>query len=321
MAPNWLFGNLMKDDKALEEFFTGYIEVIKDGEYNFLYRFGTKQREFYEKEGEFYGMQSRFAAGIMLSASECEKISFDIICKSAEKYSLSIIHDGLEEECVFERAENHLELVFDKEDVSLYFPHGAEIGVKNIEVIGKCCKSSRNILSFGDSITQGYLITEPAAAYTAELGRQFHSNVYNFGISGYFISKGILNELDAMPRPYMVTFAYGTNDWNFEKDYTADLPEMFAKLHEKFSDVPIFIILPISRSDEKTVVNKLGTLTQVRVTIAAEAAKYNNFYVLRCGLQIDTSTDLCPDGIHPLSDGMRKFGRYLANEIRTNLQL
>ncbi len=322
MAPRRLLGNpMINDDRTIEEFFTGYLEVVKDGEYNFLYRFGMKQRAFYEKEGEFYGMQSRFAAGIVLSASECEKISFDIICKSAEKYSLSVIHDGIEEERVFEKAKNHLELAFHKEDVSLYFPHGAEIGVRNIEVIGNCCKASRNILSFGDSITQGYLITEPAAAYTAVLGRQFHANVYNFGVSGYFIRKGILNELDVMPKPFMVTFAYGTNDWHFEKDYTADLPEVFAKLHEKFSDVPIFVILPIARMDEKTVVNKLGTLTQVREAIAAEAARYNHFYVLRCGNQIDPSADLCPDGIHPHSDGMRKLGRCLTKEIRADLQL
>ncbi len=312
---------MINDDRVIERFFTGYLDIVKEDGYSFLYRFGAKQRAFYDNEGEFYGAQSRFAAGIMISASECEKISFDIICKSAERYSFSIIHDGIEEECVFEKAEDHLERAFHKEDVSLYFPHGAEIGIKNIEVIGNCCKTSKNILSFGDSITQGYLITEPAAAYTAELGRRFRANVYNFGVSGYFIRKEVLNELDVMPKPYMVTFAYGTNDWHFEKDYTADLPEVFAKLHEKFSDVPIFVILPIARADEKTVVNQLGTLTQVREVIAAEAAKYNNFYVLRCGNQIDPSLDLCPDGIHPHSDGMRKLGRCLTKEIRADLQL
>ena len=54
MAPRRLLGNpMINDDRTIEEFFTGYLEVVKDGEYNFLYRFGMKQRAFYEKEGEF----------------------------------------------------------------------------------------------------------------------------------------------------------------------------------------------------------------------------------------------------------------------------
>lgn len=305
------------DAESIKEYFSGYLDVVEDNGYSYLYRFGKKQREFYENEGGYFGTQSRYSAGIKLSARKCTAVSFEVNCKSSDKklFSVGVIHGGTEENYMFGRGESRIELTFADEDVTVYFPYDAEIGVKNIKIGGASGKTGKNILSFGDSITQGYMLTESAAAYPSELGRRFGADVYNFGIGGYFIRGGILNELDHLPRPQMITFAYGTNDWHFENDYTKDLPGIFSRLHEKYNDMPIFVILPIARRSEKTETTKFGTLEQVREKIAAEAKKYDNFYVLSCGGKIDTDNDLCADGIHPNNCGMRKLGKYLTDEI------
>ena len=312
---------MQTDAESIREYFTGYLDVVQNNGYSFLYRFGKAQREFYEKEGGYFGAQSRYSAGIKLSALKCTEVSFEINCISSDKelYSVGVIHNGTEENYMFSKGESSIELTFDSEEVTVYFPYDAEIGIKNIKINGIPGKTGKNILSFGDSITQGYMLTESAAAYPSELGRRFDADVYNFGIGGYFIRSGILNELDCLPQPYMVTFAYGTNDWHFENDYTRDLPEIFLRLHEKYDNIPVFVILPIARKSEKTEITKLGTLAQVREVIAAEAEKYDNFYVLNCGGKINPDDDLYTDGIHPNNSGMRKLGKYLTDEIKINL--
>lgn len=307
------------DEKIIKDYFSGYTDVVNDEGYWYMYRFGKAQRDFYQNEGGYYGDQSRYTAGIKFSAKCCKSISFDINCKSCggDTFSVGVVYaDGKEENHIFAKETNKAELLFDKEDIVLYFPYNAELGIKNIIVdAGAPLVNPRKMLCFGDSITQGYMLTESAVAYPSQMGRHFDADIYNFGIGGYFIRKEVLNEIDALPQPWAVCFAYGTNDWHFENDYLADLPDMFALLNRKYSDIPIFVILPIARKSESHEVTKMGTLRQVRNNIEAEAEKYDNFYVLKSGIKIDTDTELYTDGIHPNDIGVKRLGSLLISEI------
>lgn len=312
------------DEKIIKKYFSGYVDTVFNDCYCYLYRFGRSQREFYEKEGGYYGLQSFFGAGIKIAVDNCTAISFDMLCNRSDKeqFSIGIVYNGKQtENYMFDKGSTSAEFKFGGDDIELYFPYDAELGLKNIKIIGDPVEpKSRKILSFGDSITQGYMLTESAAAYPSELGRRFNADIYNFGIGGYFIRNGILNELDSLPKPWAVTFAYGTNDWHFEQDYKKDLPDIFKRLHDTYKDIPICVILPIARRSEKNEVTKEGTLEDVRRHIAAESEKYANFIIIKCGAKIDVENELYTDGIHPNNLGMRRLGRLIADEIETRLK-
>ena len=306
------------DKKTIENYFSGYLEAEFENGYYFLYRFGIEQRSFYTKEGGFYGNQSHYQAGIKINVDNCTEISFDFVIRSegTEEISFGAVYaDGREENYRFDSSIQKAVFSFKGESVNVYFPYNARIGIKNIEICGDIpMKTERNILSFGDSITQGYMITEAALAYPSVLGRAFKADVYNFGIGGYFIRSGILNELDKLPRPWIITFAYGTNDWHFEQDYKKELPDIFRRIHNKYPDTPVFVILPITRRNE-SMRRSSGFLENVRNDLEDEAAKYHNFYVISSGKKLDAGAHLFDDGIHPNNDGMRYLGRLIAEDI------
>ncbi len=93
--------------------------------------------------------------------------------------------------------------------------------------------------------------------------------------------EGILNELSVLPKPWIITFAYGTNDWHFEKNYKQSMEAVFKMLADKYPQTPVFILLPIARSCE-TDKMKYGTLQ---------------------------------DGTHPNNEGMRYLGKKVTEDI------
>lgn len=307
------------DMSAIQEYFTGYLDVVFEDGYYFLYRFGEAQRKFYDGEGEFYGRQSRYCAGIKINAEKCRKIEFDFICKKSEieSFVIGISHsNGEVQGHRVGKDDGHVQFLFNDENVILYFPYDAELGFKNIDIIAeRGYKSERIIAAFGDSITQGYMSENPSVTYLSYIAEKLRADAYNFGVSGYFMRKGILGELEQIPKPWIILFAYGTNDWHFEQNYQDELPGVFVELHKCFADTPVFVILPIARMSENTEINKNGKLEDVRNFIETEAKKYDNFYVIKRGTELDVEKELRYDGIHPNDEGMMHLGDVVFEEI------
>ncbi len=316
---------MLINQDEIKEYFSGYIETeIKDG-YTYFYRFSESQRDFYENEGMYYGLQSRFPAGVKISVNKCKKISFDFLCsdKIREPLSFGVIGEGgIDNTYNFDVDEGTLELFFEEKDIVVYLPYFAQVGLKNINIDGSpATKNEKVILSFGDSITQGCFIDEPAYAYPSILGREFNADVYNFGIGGYFIRRGILNDIDLLPqKPCMVSFAYGSNDWYFQKDYKEELPYVLKKINEIYPETYVCVILPPVRQNEDAQ-KMAGTLADVRSDIKKEAEKYSNFTVLEAGTTLNLETDFVEDLIHPNTVGMKKYGQRLAEEIKEKINI
>ncbi len=312
------------DVQIIQDYFSGYIDIAKKDDYFFLYRFGQTQRNYYTEEGPFYGKQAHCGAGICISVKSCQRISFDFVCGSASS-DHDVVFESVNEQgkmslFSFPRDGEHAEFEFDHENVVLYFSYFSEIGIRNIQIIGEApIQKNRVILSYGDSITQGYMTGHPAISYPSVLARAFDAEIYNMGISGYFIRKGILNDIEKYPTPWMITVSYGSNDWNFEKDYMNEVPWVFEKIHKLYPHVPVCILLPIVRVTEKEH-KRFGTLEDVRNDLRKEAAKYPNFTVINSGATMRLKEHFDSDGIHPNDSGMHYFGEALVRDISKVIQ-
>ncbi len=308
-------------ENDFNKFFSGYIETEVQYGYTFFYRFSKVQREYYKSEKEYYGIQSHCPAGVKLSIANCKRVSFDFICKTEnEEINLGIItKNGEDKTYKMDKTTGKVDLEFGGADVVLYLSYNAYLGIKNLDIEGDAMpKKEKTIFSFGDSITQGYCTNEPAHTYPMKLSRTLDAEVYNFGISGFYMEKGILNDIELLPKPDMITLAYGTNDWSYERDYREGLEHIFKELNIKYADTPIFIWLPIIRGDGKNKL-KFGTLEDVREDIRNEARKYSNFILLEDGMKMDLDSDFMDDLTHPNAKGMRALGELIAAEIKAKI--
>ena len=312
----------MNDKHTIEKFFGGYVEIEENSGYLCLYRFSSAQRAFYNNQGGFFGSRSRFQSGVYAHIKDCEKITFDfkVFTNSMEGIFFEIVNEnGNREQICFTESKARFEVEFSKETVWIYFPYYAEVGIRNIEIVGdEVAKPLKKIYCFGDSITQGYFSQHQAISYPQVLGRELGAETFNFGIGGYYFDNRVLRDLDSLEKPYAVTISFGTNDWHFEMEYVDEMKETFNKVYEKYKNIPIFVILPAARVTEKQV-KKTGTLDDVRKLIRTEAERYENFTVIDSVCNLDCETMLTEDGVHPNDKGTEFLAECVLEKIRSVL--
>lgn len=302
----------MTDKEIILKYFSSYVDMDEEDGYIFLYRFSKEQRDFYESESGWFGHQSRCPAGAFLFVKKCGKISFDFYSNQEGLESIPfncLTEDGVSKTYNLSLSDNKGKAEFDfgGKDVKIYFPYAIKVGFKNFVIEGEAEeKNDKKIFCFGDSITQGYYTEEMSSIYPSRLGRKYNVEAFNFGVGGYFIRPGILNDKDLLGTPEFITFAYGTNDWFYENDFTEGIKTVFDTISERYKGIPVFIILPLPRRVQNDV-KKGGTLEDVRQDIIKAAEGYENFHVLRCAADLDFDKHLSADGVHPNNEGLKYF--------------
>ncbi|MBQ4110242.1 MAG: SGNH/GDSL hydrolase family protein [Clostridia bacterium] len=311
------------DLHMIEKYFFGYADVEEIDGYYVLRRFNKEQMQYYVEQD--YVSNSKYPAGVVLRAKNCDKIQFDVKCfgfsqfNKEKKYVIDVISDN---ELIISKGfpgeTQGFSFNFGNKEVVLNFPYDAEIGIKNIVVVGEENPPCGTALCFGDSITQGFMTHSHSHSYPSVLARELNLDVHNFGIGGFHFERGILRGIEEYGKPEFISVAYGTNDWNFEENYEEEIQIIFKTLNEKYPEIPVFVILPLPRKTEKDV-KKSGVLEDVRIRIKEEAEKYKNFNVLRFTDEIEVERDLCEDFIHPNDEGMKRFAKLVLDEIKQKL--
>lgn len=188
----------------------------------------------------------------------------------------------------------------------VYLP--AKAGVRVLSVTGHVepAPVQPRWLAYGDSITEGWITSSPAAAWPAVVGRALSLDVFNMGYAGAargeIASAEHIAELDAA----VITIAHGTNCWTRTPHTAAMVAEglraFINVVRQGHPGTPILVISPIVRPDAEATPNRLGaTLSDLRAAIET-VAKYRSDVAL---LQArDTvSPEQLPDGIHPGDEG------------------
>ena len=256
-------------DKPLElnpsDFACGCVEAVEsDGEWTF-HRFLPKQAQAYRDAGNEDFYRKTFAtAGVRLALrTDAEALSFDyrFAYGSSRKFGFFdicvdgaiVAHFGLEED---DGARHHVEATLGpgEKDVEIYFPWSRQAFVSNFALdsatFATPLRRPRTMLSFGDSITQGYDAQYPSLAYAEAIARLLGADALNKAIGGDRFFPALLNEPDTF-QPDIILVAYGTNDWRHgpAEDVRARAKAFYERLAALYPAARILVVTPLWRAN------------------------------------------------------------------------
>ena len=210
---------------------------------------------------------------------------------------------------------------FDKKGrkrVSVYLPHTTELvltsfSLSDAATVEPYTAYAKKVLVCGDSITQGHHSEYTSLSYANRLASFFGWDILNQAIAGYwFDGKWVDGKIDFAPE--LITVAYGTNDWSAEntvENFEANLRGFFDALTSAFPKVPIAVLLPIWRYDEKK--DNFCTFDEHRARIVSIAGEYKLTYVVDSYRFVPHLPEFfADDGVHPNSLGHAEYARGVA---------
>ena len=243
----------------------GCVEAVEsDGEWTF-HRFLPGQAQAYRDAGNEDFYRKTFAtAGVRLAfRTDAESLSFDyrFAYGSSRKFGFFdicvdgaiVAHIGLDED---DGARHHAEAALGAgaKNVEIYFPWSRQAFVSNLVLGGATfaepLRRPRTMLSFGDSITQGYDAQYPSLAYAEAIAHLLGADNVNKAIGGDRFFPALLDEPDTF-QPDIVLVAYGTNDWRHgpAEDVRARAEAFYERLAANYPAARILVVTPLWRAD------------------------------------------------------------------------
>lgn len=212
-------------------------------------------------------------------------------------------------------------------DVCIFLPWNTLTPLKEMIIeegafIKPVAKKPLRILSFGDSITQGYVGRHPAMTYVGRMTSKLNAEVLNQAIGGYYFVGASLDSALSSWNPDLITVAYGTNDFSVKASAQAfedGMRGFMERLTEIFPDVPVLGIMPIYRNDIAFNGRKLmRDYTHERsLDIIREVyAEYKNVTLMEDTFYPHCSDFFYTDFLHPNDIGGLIYGDAVAEKIR-----
>lgn len=200
--------------------------------------------------------------------------------------------------------------------VTLVFPYSVEVKLYEIALEDNSSfypvKPQKLLLSYGDSITQGYDALRPSARYTSRLADALGAEELCKGIGGARFLPAI-GELGDSVSPDIITVAYGTNDWSkiSREEFGEKCTGFFSGLCKNYPDVPVFAISPLWRKDINDPPRKFGEFCEVERALRQCTKAHENVTVI-------SGIDLIPHSENNFGDlrlhpNDRGFDHYFCN--------
>lgn len=316
--------------EQLKSMFSGVASFEEESGYLKLCRYTKKQMEFYKKTSDRNYLRAGASADIILDFNtDSTNISFN--CKTVRASSLQMgyidvyvdgklkLHEGK-----MDSDENEINIDFSmptgNKRVTIYFPCLFSSQIKDFKIDKnsyiKKIKKEKKFMFFGDSITQGYISEFPSLSYANLIGNRFNAEIMNQAIGGEFYDVTHLDDTLEFT-PDVIIVAYGTNDWNGEKNIIKNATEYFDKLTSLYPNAKIFDILPIWRTDIllKNEIKKY-TFDTARTYIEDVCAKYDNVIVLDGYDYVPHFQNFYFDHVHPNELGYSYYADALENDLK-----
>ena len=261
------------DASQLSKIIHNVLSYSYDGNGNLhFHRFSEKQRQIYIQESQDWAIKIQSSASVIfdfITDSDYITLKFDLFSSSSQKFaSIDLYVDGVFYD---HRYTDDLgiklagfDLPAGEHRVTVYFPWSAQTVVNEVHFSDGASiipvEKNLKMLSFGDSITQGYTTKFTSLSYVNQTARALNAEVVNQGIGGYYFNEATIDETILFYKPDVITVAYGTNDYSrYEtaEEYADHAGRYVKKLAKLFPDTKILGILPIYRNDQNHQVRKL----------------------------------------------------------------
>lgn len=142
-----------------------------------------------------------------------------------------------------------------RKEVSIHFPYSVKGMIDGIELDdGATCvaiKPKKQLLAFGDSITQGFCALRPSARYTARLANYLGAEERNKGIGSDRFCPALADVAEKLSPDYVV-IAHGTNDWRTNQTretFRLNGGAFIRRIREKYPASKMLVLSPLWRKD------------------------------------------------------------------------
>jgi lysophospholipase L1-like esterase len=213
--------------------------------------------------------------------------------------------------------------------VQLYLPEHREVTIDAVAAIGgelvPAPRGPRWVV-YGDSITQGWSVSEPGWAWPSLVAERLGLDLINLGFAGAARGETLVADVIAGSGAQAVALAWGTNAWSSLPTDAGALEQtlrlFLTTLRQGLPQVPVVLLSPIVRPDAEAVPNRYG-LTHARLRQVLEAgarafADENLTLVEGLGL---VRPDQLADGIHPGDAGQAALAAGVAPSVAAGLNL
>lgn len=171
------------------------------------------------------------------------------------------------------------------------------------------------MLVLGDSISQGFVVGDPALAWPAVLANERGLDLVNQGVGGQVAQPGTLRGIASHVDPALIVVALGAN-YRFEacsiRAVARDIRQYLIDVARLWPDVPAFVVSPIWHNEEALPSHAMSCYESVPMLLRAQASVHDSMvYVDGSGL-LDADAALLADGMdHPNAAGNEQLARRL----------
>lgn len=309
--------------KLTEAFFHGQHHIVTEADGMLTpYRLSADRIAFYSQENEVFAPRAENSSGISIEfESSADEFTLDVRFSNEvrNENSLTVYEDGHLTQIVgITWAEPKTQLRYLKKNqlklgqtcrYAIYLPTMATASVQNLsaEDATPLPKRAKQLLTLGDSITQGVYAQASANAYTTRLARKFGMELCNQGVGGYYFNAdAFVKDTD----PSIITIAYGINDISrLEALPTAEIAPFilncaegcFAKLQMLYPGIPMICLTPLWRADFRA--EQIPAFEALTEGLLKLCKQYQITTINGCEA-FPHDTDLFTDGyLHPNDDG------------------
>lgn len=177
-------------------------------------------------------------------------------------------------------------------------------------------RPDRNLLVFGDSLTQGHYVERNFQGWVNKLADALNAEVCSKGVGGEVHFPALARCKDVLAPDYIVV-GYGTNDWSrtTKETFRKNVPDFYEALKTNYPHAKIVTLLPMWNPQEDEV-RKWGVLEELRRELAEIAGGFPNVSVVNC---YDFNSRL-PEhrsvGCHPNAEGYAIYADNLIPAIK-----
>ena len=205
--------------------------------------------------------------------------------------------------------------------IEIHLPWSSEFRLDALEVeIGAIIEPvlrAKTLMTFGDSITQGYDALRPTSCYTVKLAEALGADEINKAIGG----ERFIPALAACPdpvKPDYISVAYGTNDWGVGtwKQFSKNCPAFYRKLRKTYPEAKILALAPVWRKDMNEV-RKCCPFPKIGEVIRESVKDLPDVTVIDCFDFIPKDEQYFADfRLHPNDEGFRLYTAGLLKALK-----